>query len=91
MATPTRFSTFADDVPVTGKGVEFTASASGTETEVHNSAKGYWESTAFATHGLLQDHYKPVDSYEGLHRYDPNFEWEPEEEQKVVWKVLALL
>lgn len=31
--------------------------------------------------------YKPIDSYEGRHRYDPNFEWEPKEEKRVVRKV----
>jgi hypothetical protein len=77
----------AGDVPVTGKEIELTGSASGSEVEVHKSAKGYREGTTFATHGLRQDNYRPVDSYEGLHRYDPDFEWEPEEERKVVRKV----
>ena len=31
--------------------------------------------------------YKPIDSFEGLHRWDPHFEWEPKEEQRVVRKV----
>ena len=31
--------------------------------------------------------YKPIDTYEGIHRYDPQFEWEPKEEQRVVRKV----
>ena len=90
MVNSTLYPTSAGVVPVPGKEIEFTASASGSETEVHNSAKGYQEGTAFATRGLRQDHYKPVDSYEGLHRYDPDFEWELEEERKIVRKVLAL-
>lgn len=32
-------------------------------------------------------HYKPIDSYEGIHRWDPDFEWEEEEEKKIVKKV----
>lgn len=31
--------------------------------------------------------YKPIDNYEGKHRYDPTFEWEPKEERKLVRKV----
>ncbi|TKA32868.1 hypothetical protein B0A50_01094 [Salinomyces thailandicus] len=35
----------------------------------------------------LEDFYKPIDSYEGRHRYDPNFEWEPKEEKRLVRKI----
>ena len=38
----------------------------------------------------LESHYKPIDTYEGRHRYDPSFEWEPQEERKVVRKVSEL-
>ncbi|KAJ5729608.1 uncharacterized protein N7483_004116 [Penicillium malachiteum] len=31
--------------------------------------------------------YRPIDSYEGIHRWDPNFEWTKEEEQKIVRKI----
>lgn len=44
----------------------------------------------FATGGLGKDHYRPVETYEGIHRYDPDFEWDPEEEKKVVRKVSNL-
>jgi len=37
--------------------------------------------------GELQSSYKPIDTYEGIHRFDPEFEWEPEEEKKVVRKI----
>ncbi|OJD35549.1 major facilitator superfamily [Diplodia corticola] len=40
----------------------------------------------FATSGL-DKYYRPVEGYEGMHRYDPDFEWEPEEEQRVVRKI----
>lgn len=43
--------------------------------------------TTWAASGLKTNHYRPVDSYEGLHRYDPDFEWEPEEEKRVIRKV----
>lgn len=84
-STPASIS--AGDIPVTGKEVEFAASASSSEVEVHRPGKKYREGATFATHGLRQDNYRPVDSYEGLHRYDPDFEWEPEEERKVIRKV----
>ena len=31
--------------------------------------------------------YTPIDKYEGKHRYDAEFEWEPKEERKLVRKV----
>ena len=31
--------------------------------------------------------YTPIENYEGKHRYDSNFEWEPKEEKKLVRKV----
>lgn len=31
--------------------------------------------------------YKPIESYEGFHRWDPYFEWEDKEEKKLVRKV----
>lgn len=41
---------------------------------------------AFATEGL-DDFYKPIDTHEGRHRWDPTFEWEPKEEKRIVRKV----
>lgn len=35
----------------------------------------------------LASFYKPVESYEGRHRFDPHFQWEPAAEKKVVRKV----
>ncbi|KAJ5765886.1 hypothetical protein N7520_005445 [Penicillium odoratum] len=31
--------------------------------------------------------YRPIDSYEGIHRWDPEFEWTEEEERKIVRKI----
>ncbi|KAL4925429.1 major facilitator superfamily domain-containing protein [Aspergillus undulatus] len=31
--------------------------------------------------------YRPIDSYEGLHRWDPYFDWTKEEERKIVRKI----
>ncbi|KAL5116237.1 hypothetical protein ACEQ8H_005902 [Pleosporales sp. CAS-2024a] len=69
------------------KEIELKESASGSETHVQFRAKGQREGTTFSRQGLRQDVYRPVDSYEGLHRYDPDFEWEPAEERKVVRRV----
>lgn len=33
--------------------------------------------------------YKPIEKYEGLHRFDPNATWSPEEERKLVRTVLC--
>lgn len=44
------------------------------------------EESAFATEGI-EKYYRPVEGYEGIHRWDPDFEWEPSEEKRVVKKV----
>jgi hypothetical protein len=31
--------------------------------------------------------YRPIDSYEGIHRWDPDFEWTENEEKRIVRKV----
>jgi hypothetical protein len=36
----------------------------------------------------LETFYTPVDGYEGAHRYDPAYTWDPEDEKAVVWKVI---
>lgn len=33
------------------------------------------------------EYYRPIDSYEGMHRWDPGFEWTEEEEKNIVRKV----
>lgn len=33
-------------------------------------------------------YYKPIPTYEGIHRWDPDFEWDEEEERKIVRKVM---
>jgi hypothetical protein len=79
----------AADTSVTGKEIDVTGSLSGSDIagEVQKTGKGYREGETFVTKGLRHDAYRPVDTYEGLHRYDPEFEWEHEEERKVVRKV----
>ena len=32
--------------------------------------------------------YSPIQQYEGKHRYDPRFQWEPKEERRLVRKVI---
>lgn len=33
--------------------------------------------------------YKPITSYEGAHRWDPNFEWTEKDEKDIVRKVIC--
>jgi hypothetical protein len=61
---------------------------SGSETDVNQT--GSREGVTFDTAGL-KHHYAPIDSYEGKHRYDPDFVWDPKEEKKVVRKVSQLV
>lgn len=75
------------DVPT--KDVDLTGSASTSETNIprYNTTGKNRDGVTFAGRDLGSDHYEPIDSYEGKHRYDPNFDWEPEEERRVVRKV----
>lgn len=57
------------------------SSTSASETELRHTGN------TFSGSGLKSRFYKPIEKYEGHHRYDPDFEWEPEEERKVVRKV----
>jgi hypothetical protein len=75
--------------PVSSKEIDLTGSGSGSEIESRKDGKGYREGATFVTQGLNQNSYKPVSSYEGAHRYDVDFQWEPEEERKVIRKVAA--
>ena len=78
-----------------------TLSESSTEKDVlkhrHTSESGQTYDTDHDSqpprgHGAFEtisdkSYYTPIERYEGKHRYDPNFEWEPKEEKKLVRKV----
>lgn len=66
--------------------VDFLPSASTSATELSTTGQKRGGAT-FVTTGLKTGLYEPIDTYEGKHRYDPKFDWEPEEERKVVRKV----
>ena len=61
--------------------LDSSVSASASESELQNP------NATFTGSGLKARFYKPIERYEGHHRYDPDFVWEPEEERKVVRKV----
>ena len=66
--------------------IDVPTSASSSQTSHEQTGDGK-RGTTWAANGLKAVHYRPVDSYEGLHRYEPDFDWEPEEEKKVIRKV----
>ena len=41
----------------------------------------------FDTSSADEDYYKPIDTYEGRHRYDPKFEWTAKEEKRLVRRI----
>lgn len=43
--------------------------------------------TFLETDSLEGSFYKPIDAYEGIHRFDPSFEWEAKEEKRLVRKI----
>jgi hypothetical protein len=54
------------------------------------------EFDAVAKHGIYETEeareiYKPIEKYEGAHRFKPDFVWEPEEERKLVRRVSVCL
>jgi hypothetical protein len=50
--------------------------------EWQQSATQLVEGTFDATEG--HHFYRPIDSYEGLHRWDPDFQWTEQEEKRIV-------
>jgi hypothetical protein len=44
------------------------------------------DARAFETDGL-ELYYKPIEGYEGAHRFDPDYRWDKSEEREIVWKV----
>ncbi len=46
------------------------------------------ETDAAYAHGGGNKFYEPIPEYEGIHRYDPKFEWEEEEEKKLIRRVI---
>ena len=78
----------ADVYPVDGKALyDTTGSANSSDTSVDGSGTKGKDGTTFVSAGLGKDHYRPVESYEGIHRYDPDFVWEKKEEKRLVRKV----
>ncbi|KAL9114464.1 MAG: hypothetical protein Q9227_001545 [Pyrenula ochraceoflavens] len=49
--------------------------------DADNASTG--QADAFLSNGCME-HYTPIDAYEGRHRYDPEFKWTSEEEQKLL-------
>lgn len=43
--------------------------------------------STFSSESGLSDFNKPIPTYEGYHRYDPTYVWEPSDEKRVVRKV----
>lgn len=41
----------------------------------------------FDNENMSSRYVKPIETFEGLHRWDPDFEWEPKEEQRLVRKI----
>jgi hypothetical protein len=82
----------SDNFPTDGKlDLEVTGSTDKRRTEVDRSTEPGKYGATFVTAGLSKDRYRPVESYEGFHRYDPDFEWEPSEEKRVVRKVRIIV
>ena len=78
------FDAAKSDINVTGSGNTSDAGSHVPKSGLRSRAR---EGYTFDADGLEKEYYKPIDTYEGIHRYDPDFDWEPEEERKVVRKV----
>lgn len=60
-------------------------SAVDSDIDSHDSKQQLTQGTFDATEG--HHFYRPIDSYEGIHRWDPEFKWTQEEEKRIVRKV----
>lgn len=58
---------------------------------VYNQGTGLFKRASrgptYKSEDLSARYSKPIDTFEGLHRWDPDFEWEPKEEQRVVRRI----
>lgn len=59
----------------------YSTTASSSETKLHSSEK--LGRNVYETDDA-KDIYKPIEGYEGAHRFDPKFKWSPEEEKRLV-------
>lgn len=64
---------------------DLSGSASASEADVRPTENH--GAVTFDSTGLKARQYRPIDTYEGIHRFDPDFDWEPEEERRIVRKV----
>ena len=64
---------------------DYDLSGSASDTDVRSTE--HHGAVTFDSAGLKARQYRPIDTYEGIHRFDPDFDWEPEEERKVIRKV----
>ncbi|KAN0104289.1 phthalate transporter [Hyaloscypha variabilis] len=66
----------------------YSATASSSDTNLDSSEK--LGRNVYETDDV-KDVYKPIEGYEGAHRFDPNFKWSPEEEERLVktldWRI----
>jgi hypothetical protein len=65
----------------------YTSTASSSETKLESTEKlgrNVYETDE------AKDIYKPIQGYEGAHRFDPQFKWSPEEEKRLVKTVSVL-
>ena len=61
------------------------SSTDGSEEDWQKNERHKGEGTFEAREG--HHFYRPIDSYEGLHRWDPDFQWTEKEEKRIVRKV----
>lgn len=71
----------AKDVEIAKDAADLTTSSKSGSLRLGESDGG-----VFAVGGNI-DSYKPIDKYEGAHRYDPHFHWTEGEEKKLVRRV----
>lgn len=77
----------ADDY--SSKPVPRVAAASDSDSTSFNEPRRGQVKVIDSTFDTTEDprYYKPIPEYEGIHRWDPDFEWTEDEEKKVVRKV----
>lgn len=82
-AEESNYASKAQTVGVTGYSSSSSASIK-EEIHIRTAGDGAFDSTEDPRY------YKPISTYEGYHRWDPYFEWNEEEEKRIIKKVCAI-
>lgn len=89
MAADELKGTVTDSVPIKYDGKTPQSGSTSSSSLDFNNPRARVKDLSECAFETLEDprYYRPIDSYEGIHRWDPDFEWTEEEEKRIIRKV----